>query len=104
VANFSDEKIKSIWFSEETIVKSRPIGEIVFYKMPKQEEWSVPSNARGGKSVMFWACISFNAHAPLVELNSKKNAAQYIEALISYLIFVLQLATFLFSKVTPQST
>ena len=86
VANFSDEKIKSIWFSDETIVKSRPNGEIVFYRMPKDEEWSVPSNAGGGKSVMFWACISFNAYGPLVEVKGKNTAVQYIETLSNYLL------------------
>jgi hypothetical protein len=45
VANFSDEKIKSIWFSDETMVKSLPNGKVFFYRMPKDEELSVPSNA-----------------------------------------------------------
>jgi hypothetical protein len=58
----------------------------VFYRMPKDQEWSVPSNAGGGKSVMFWACISINAYGPLVEVKGKNTAAQYIEILSNYLL------------------
>ena len=74
--------------------------------MPKDEEWSVPSNAGGGKSVMFWACISFNAYGPLVEVKGKNTAAQYIETLSNYLLPEIRAAAgpVTFQKITPQST
>ena len=76
ITNFSDEKIKSIWFSNETILKSGPNEEIVCYRMPKNEQWYVLSNEGGAKSVMFWSCISLNAYGPLVQVKGKNTAEQ----------------------------
>jgi transposase len=48
-----DAYIISIIFSDETIVKSRPNGEVVFFHVPPGSDYFEPSNASGGKSVMF---------------------------------------------------
>jgi hypothetical protein len=36
----------------------------------------------GGKSVMFWGCISLNAFGPLVEVRDKNTAETYIQTLM----------------------
>jgi hypothetical protein len=72
-----DDYINSIIFSDETIVKSRPNGEIVFFRVPPGSEYFEPSNASGGKSVMFWGCISLNAFGPLVEVRDKNTAETF---------------------------
>jgi hypothetical protein len=71
----TDAELNSIWFSDETIVKSHPNGEIVLYKCPPANEYFEPSNASGGKSVMFWGVISNNAYGPLVEVKGKNTAS-----------------------------
>lgn len=81
-----DAYIQSIIFSDETIVKSRPNGEIVFFRAPPGSEFFEPSNASGGKSVMFWGCISLNAYGPLVVIEGKNTADTYIETLNDYLL------------------
>jgi hypothetical protein len=39
-----DTFIESIWFSDETMVKSRPKGEVIFFRSAKNSQWFVPSN------------------------------------------------------------
>ena len=88
-----DDYIKSIWFSDETMVKSRPNGELVCYRLPQGQEWSIPANGGGSKSVMLWSCISINAYGPLVEVRGKNTSEQYIETLTNYLLPEIQAAT-----------
>jgi transposase len=88
----SDEWLSTIWFSDETIVKSRPNGEIVFYRCPPGDEWYEPSNASGGNSVMFWGLISKAAYGPLVEVVGKNTAQSYIGTLKEYLLPEIQAA------------
>ena len=80
-----DEYIDSICFSDETMVKSRPNGEVVMFRMPQGSEWSTPSNGGGGKSVMFWGCASKSAYGPLVEVVGK-NTARATNTLKDYLL------------------
>ena len=87
-----DAYLKSIMFSDETIVKSRPNGEIVFFRAPPGSEYFEPSNASGGKSVMFWGCISINAYGPLVVVEGRNTAETYIETLKDYLLPELEAA------------
>ena len=77
-----DAFIESIWFSDETMVKSRPNGEVVFFRSAKGSEWFVPSNEGAAKSVMFWGCVSMASYGPLVVV---EGAATYIETLREYL-------------------
>ena len=81
-----DEYLASIWFSDETIVKGRPNGEVVLFRSVKGSEWYEPSNGSGGKSVMFWGCVSKNAYGPLVEVIGKNTADTYIDTLQDYLL------------------
>ena len=53
----SDEELGTIWFGDETMVKSRRNGEVVLFKCPPGAEWFVPSNGGTSKSVMFWGLI-----------------------------------------------
>ena len=82
----SDDYLASIWFSDETIVKSRPNEEIVLFRSIQGSEWYEPSNGSGGKSVMFWGLISLNAYGPLVEVIGKNTADSYITTLQDYLL------------------
>jgi transposase len=82
----TDAELNSIWFSDETIVKSRPNGEIVLYRCPPGSEFFEPSNASGGKSVMFWGIISKDAYGPLVEVKGKNTAESYVQTLKEFLI------------------
>jgi transposase/AraC-like DNA-binding protein len=82
----SDAELETIWFSDETMVKSRPNGEIVLYRCPPGSEYFEPSNGGGGKSVMFWGVISKNAYGPLVEVIGRNTAENYIETLKEYLL------------------
>ena len=61
-----DPFIESIWFSDETMVKSRPNSEVVFFRSAPGSKWFVPSNEGSAKSVMFWGCVSMAAYGPLV--------------------------------------
>jgi hypothetical protein len=56
-----DAYLERIIFSDETMVKGRPNGEIVFFRAPPGSDFFEPSNASGGGSVMFWGCISKKA-------------------------------------------
>ena len=67
----STVELNSIWFSDETIVKCRPNGEIVLYRCPPVTEYFERSNASGGKSVMFWGVISKDAYGPQLKLRAK---------------------------------
>ena len=82
----TDEELNSIWFSDETIVQSRPNGEIVIYRCPPGAEYFEPSNASCGKSVMFWGIISKNAYGPLVEVKGKNTAESYLQTLKEFLV------------------
>ena len=81
-----DAFIESIWFSDETMVKSRPNGEVVFFRSAKNSQWFVPSNEGAAKSVMFWGCVSKAAYGPLVVVEGKNTAARYIETLKEHLL------------------
>ena len=88
-----DDFLASIWFSDETIVKSRPNGEVVLFRSFEGSEWYEPSNGSGGKSVMFWGCVSKNAYGPLVEVIGKNTAGSYIETLEDYLLSEIEAST-----------
>jgi len=92
MVKLTDLELGRIWFSDETIVKSRPNGEIVLYRSPPGSTYYEPSNASGGKSVMFWGVISSQAYGPLVEVKGKNTAESYIETLKTYLLPEIQVA------------
>lgn len=82
----TDAELDAIWFSDETIVKSRTNGETVLYICPPGHEYFVPTNASGGKSVMFWGVVSKAAYGPLVEVKGINNAESYIKTPYDYLL------------------
>jgi transposase len=82
----SDEELAQIWFSDETMVKSPPNGEYVFFRCPPGAEWHTPSNGSGSKSVMFWGVISKAAYGPLVQVEGKNTAVKYISTLTDHLL------------------
>lgn len=82
----SDEELGTIWFSDETMVKSCPNGEVVLFRCPPGAEWFVPSNGGTSKSVMFWGVISLAAYGPLVVVEGKNTAEHYIRTLSEHLV------------------
>ena len=86
----SDEFIDSICFSDETVVKSQPNGEVVLFRAPEGTDWYSPSNAGGGKFVMFWGCASKAAYGPLVVIEGKNTAEKYITTLSDHLLPEIQ--------------
>jgi DDE superfamily endonuclease/Transposase len=89
----TDSELNSIWFSDETIVKSRPNGEVVFYRASPGQEYFEPSNGPSGKSVMFWGVISMAAYGPLVVVQGANTAETYIETLKEYLLPEIAVST-----------
>jgi hypothetical protein len=55
-------RLKSIVFSDETVVKAYPNGEITYYRAPT-ERTDVRSRRvqQGGSGQMLWGCVSFHA-------------------------------------------
>ena len=82
----SDEYIDSICFSDETMFKSRPNEEVVLFRLPEDNYWYKPTNAGNAKSVMMWGCVSKAAYGPLVVIEGKNTAFQYIQTLENYLL------------------
>jgi len=78
----SDEYLKSIVFSDETVVKAYPNGEITYYRAPA-ERTDVRSRRvqQGGSGQMLWGCVSFHAYGPLVALEGTQNSRTYLELL-----------------------
>jgi hypothetical protein len=87
-----DEVLESIWFSDETMVQSRPNGEVVTYRAPKGSGWVEPSNSSSGKSVMFWGVVSRQAYGPITEVIGKNTALNYVETLKETLLPELEVA------------
>jgi hypothetical protein len=86
-----DAYLASIWFSDETMVQGRPNGEVVYYRLPEEAEWFVPSNGNGGKD-MFWGVISMATYGLLAEVKGKNTAETYIKTLLDFLLPELQVA------------
>ena len=93
----TDLELESIWFSDETIVKGCPNGEIVLYRCPVGAEWFIPSNASSGKSVMFWGVISKRAYGPV--LTRLLLTSQHL-MITSFLKLKLQKAWSPFNRIT----
>jgi AraC-like DNA-binding protein len=56
----SDEQLKRILWSDETMVKSYPNGEAVFYRARKDlPDIVTPTVQQGGSGQMLWGCMSF---------------------------------------------
>jgi transposase len=78
---WTDEKLNSIFWTDETKVQAWPNGEIVFYRAPGDKEIVTPMKQNGGGGVMFWGCMTKNAWGPLVVCEGTINGAKYLQLL-----------------------
>ena len=66
----NDEELKRILWSDETMVKSYPNGEMVFYRArTDQPDIVSPRVQQGGSGQMLWGCMSYYAYGPLRTIN-----------------------------------
>jgi transposase len=78
----SDEELKRILWSDETMVKAFPNGEVVFYRaISKRDDIVSPAVQQGGSGQMLWGCMSFYSFGPLVVINGHIDGEQYLEML-----------------------
>ena len=78
---WSDEKLQSIFWTDETKVQAWPNGEIVFYRAPGDTEITTPMKSNGGGGVMFWGCMTRAAWGPLTVCDGTINGAKYLQLL-----------------------
>ena len=78
----SDDELKRILWSDETMVKSHPNGEWVFYRARRDQPDIVsPRVQQGGSGQMLWGCMSFYAYGPLRTITGKITGQKYLELL-----------------------
>ena len=76
------EKLKTIMFTDETMVKAYPNGECVFYRAcDKREDLVSPHVQQGGQGQMFWGCASYSAYGSLVTVDGYIDSAKYLDIL-----------------------
>lgn len=77
-----DDYLESIVFSDETMVKAYPNGEIVYYRAPTERVDVISRRVQqGGAGQMLWGCVSFHAYGPLIAVEGTQNAKTYLELL-----------------------
>jgi transposase len=78
----SDDYLKSIVFSDETMVKAFPNGEITYYRASTERTDIISRRVQqGGSGQMLWGCVSFHAYGPLVALEGIQNSQTYLDLL-----------------------
>jgi transposase len=78
----SDEYLKSIVFSDETMVKAYPNGELIHYRAPNERLDTISRRVQqGGTGQMLWGCVSFHAFGPLVTVEGTQNSQSYLQLL-----------------------
>jgi transposase len=82
----SDEEMKNIVWSDETVVKAFPNGEITMYWddewAPERYDLVSPEIQQGGISLQFWGCMSFAHFGPLVQFDGWVDAKSYLEVIL----------------------
>ena len=79
---WSDEKLKLILWSDETMVKAYPNGEAVFYRaQTKLPHLVSPAVQQGGSGQMLWGCISYYAYGPLEAVEGYITSEKYLTLL-----------------------
>jgi hypothetical protein len=75
---WDDEKLKRILWTDETMVKAYPKGEVVFYRSRRDLPDIVSlSVQQGGSGQMLWVCIFFYAYGPLEAVEGHFNGEKY---------------------------
>ena len=80
--NKDDEYLRSIVFSDETMVKAYPNSEIVYYRAPTELPHIISRRVQqGGLGQMLWGCLSWHAYGPLVAVEGTQNSKSYLSIL-----------------------
>jgi transposase len=78
----SDEELKRILWTDETMVKAFPNGETIFYRARKDlPDIVTPVVQQGGAGQMLWGCMSFYAYGPLEAVEGHINGEKYLTLL-----------------------
>jgi hypothetical protein len=78
---WDDEQLGRILWSDETKVKARPNGEIVFYRAPRNHGKYIQHRSTNSPGIMFWGCISRQAYGPLHSVEGTMNGDVYLDLL-----------------------
>ena len=73
--------IGNIWSDESPFTLIPTSGRVYVWRMPKEAynpEYLVPSVKHGGGSVMIWAAISCCSPGPIITLNGRITASDYV--------------------------
>ena len=77
-----DDYLHSIVFSDETMVKAYPNGEIVYYRAPTELPDVISRRVQqGGSGQMLWGCLSYFGYGPLVAVEGTQNSKSYLSLL-----------------------
>ena len=78
----TEEQLRNILWSDETMVKAYPNGEAVFYRSRRDRSDVVsPIVQQGGAGQMLWGCVSYHAKGPLEAIDGYMNGETYLELL-----------------------
>jgi transposase len=78
----TDAEHNLILWSDETMVKAYPNGEIIFYRSRRDRPDIVsPYVQQGGSGQMLWGCMSFHAYGPLHAVDGHMNGETYLTLL-----------------------
>jgi len=81
---WDDARLERILFTDETMVKSYPNGEFVFYRALKFLKNKVSPNVQqGGSGQMLWGCMSKWAYGPLEAIEGHITGDSYLNLLIN---------------------
>lgn len=78
---WSDEKLHSIFWTDETKVQAYPNGEIVYYRAAEGVEITTPMKQNGGGGVMFWGCMTHKALGCLTVVKGTIDGSKYLQLL-----------------------
>jgi hypothetical protein len=82
-----------IW-TDETMVKSHPNGEVTFYRAFVTDDPYIQPRIQNSFGVMFWGAMSRYAYGPLRVCQGTINGAEYLQLLKDVLIPEIQAAPF----------
>jgi hypothetical protein len=78
----TDEELKRILWTDETMVKVFPNGEAVFYRSRQElPDIVTPIVQQGGAGQMLWGCMSFYGYGPLEAVEGFINGQSYLTML-----------------------
>ena len=82
-----------IW-TDETMVKSHPNGEVIFFRAFKDSQPYIQHRIQNSEGVMFWGCMSRYAYGPLKVCQGTINGAEYLKLLKEVVVPEIRAAPF----------